>query len=85
MVLSNESIRIFSESKKGLSLNSYQLRLLGIGYPPKVGWLKSLIGTEIAESLAQLVVDLRGQDKRRMKQTLSRHGISAQELFCKPL
>ncbi len=41
---------------KGVGINATQLRLLGLRYPPKNGWLKRLIGKQIDDESARLFV-----------------------------
>lgn len=66
------------------TLNSYQLRLLGIGWPPKHGWIHRLVGQYVTENVFQLLVELRGPRKKAERiEILKRHGISARKLFQK--
>lgn len=41
---------------KGVGITAKQLRLLGLSYPPKNGWLKRIVGTQISEESARLFV-----------------------------
>lgn len=66
------------------TLNSYQLRLLGIGWPPKRGWIHRLVGKWITEEVFQMLVELRGPRKKVERiEILRRHGLSARTLFQK--
>lgn len=82
MVLSYDHIQSLGTLEDGIALNSYQLRLLGIGWPPKRGWVSGLIGREIPDDLFRLLMELRGAKKKRERiDILSAHGISACKLF----
>ena len=43
----------------GVGFNKKQLHMLGISWPPKGGWLKKLIGTEITDIQYQTILSLR--------------------------
>lgn len=51
---------IHSAGSNGMGFNSAQLRLLGIYWPPKKGWIRALEGKEISNSTWEQVIRLRG-------------------------
>jgi len=64
------------------TLNSYQLRLLGIGWPPRRGWIYHLVGQEITDDMFRILVEPKGPRKKAERiQILKRHGISPSKLF----
>ena len=69
----------------GIALNSSQLRILGIGWPPKRGWTHGLIGKEISQEDCDLIMALRGSNKSRQKSILKQHGTSSADLFQTPI
>lgn len=72
-------------SHNGVGFNSYQLRLLGVKWPPKEGWLVELVGEEIQDKLWSLILELRNvKRKSERKRILKRYGLSPAELFRKP-
>jgi hypothetical protein len=83
MKLTYEVIESLGTLKGGIALNSYQLRLLGIAWPPQHGWVSELLETEISDNLFGLLMELKGPRKKRERATiLARHGITASRLFC---
>jgi hypothetical protein len=65
-----------------ICLNSYQLRLLGIGWPPKHGWVTPLLGREISTELVSCLMELRGpRKKEERRRVLVKYGHTAKELF----
>lgn len=84
MKLTREIIHGAGSSKCGF--NSYQLRLLGVGYPPAKGWLYDLIGTEVSDRTWELVVRLkaRGYPEAR-KALLKLYGVDPVKLFQSPI
>lgn len=80
-----EDIKNWSKLDYPLALNSYQFRLLGMGWPPEAGWIHRILGMEISGELNRLLCELRGRNKLQRKIALGRFGISASKLFHKKL
>jgi len=55
--LTDENLHALGTNGKGF--NKKQLSVLGISWPPKGGWLKKLIGTEITNIQYQTILSLR--------------------------
>ncbi len=65
-----------------MALNSYQFRLLGIVWPPRHGWIESLVGREIDLNLWRAVLDLKGvKTKQERQRILQKYGLNARTLF----
>lgn len=72
--------------RPGIALNSYQLRLLGIVWPPKPGWVSGVLDREIPDELFRLLMELRGLNKKSDRATiLATHGITPSALFHRKL
>lgn len=66
----------------GFCYNAYQLRLLGIGWPPRKGWVGRLIGKEADNAVIEAVYRLKGaRSKQERKKLLAMLGISPDGLF----
>lgn len=59
MVITEEWLR--SNMNGGIGVTAEQIRALGFTWPPKKGWLKSVIGTEITDEQAEKFVNGRGK------------------------
>ena len=55
--LTHDNLHALGTNGKGFNKN--QLHILGISWPPKGGWLKQLIGTEITNEQYQTILSLR--------------------------
>ena len=55
--LTHENLHALGTNGQGF--NKKQLHMLGISWPPKGGWLKKLIGTEITDIQYQTILSLR--------------------------
>lgn len=56
-------------------INSYQLKVLGIGWPPTRGWIQRLVGTDIPHSEFALLSELRGPKRKADRiEILKRYG-----------
>ena len=55
--LTDKNLHALGTNGKGF--NKKQLHILGISWPPKGGWLKQLIGTEITNEQYQTLLSLR--------------------------
>lgn len=65
---------LHSAGTKGMGFNVQQLLLLGISWPPKHGWLRSLVGKEISDEDWQLVMKLKSvRRKRERSQIVNSH------------
>lgn len=53
-----------------IALNTDQLNLLGISWPPKRGWVRELIGKEMTEEDVELLLALKGLTPFARKQIL---------------
>lgn len=51
----------------GHGFNKAQLNLIGVRWPPKQGWLESLVGKSIPDDTWQKVVGLKGQAQWKLK------------------
>ena len=47
----------------GNGFNAKQLHLLGVGWPPRQGWLRRLVGREIPDATWRQVMELKGRAK----------------------
>ncbi len=63
MKLTHENLHALGTN--GAGWNKKQLEILGISWPPKNGWLKKLIGTEIEEEKYQQLLDFRGAKRTK--------------------
>lgn len=61
---------IHSAGTGGIGFNFHQLRVLGIPWPPKQGWLSSLIGREIPDDQWNLVLSLKGKRRAERRRIL---------------
>ena len=50
MVVTEEWLR--SNMNNGIGVTAKQIKALGLSYPPKKGWLRGIVGTEISEEQA---------------------------------
>ena len=57
-------------NKGGNGFNRGQLHALGIAWPPKDGWLRRLIGTEISKERYALALEMKGMKPAQQKATL---------------
>jgi hypothetical protein len=53
----------------GEGVTRQQIELLGVEYPPKSGWKKRLIGTEISQEKYDFFIKLRNSSKKRQKKS----------------
>lgn len=74
-------IESWSVGKGFIVLNAHQLRLLGVGHPPKKGWIQRLIGKEIPDSTAAMIAEMKGVKKKERNSILTDSGISPRKLF----
>ena len=82
MRLTREILQRAGTLKNGIALNCYQLRLIGVGWPPDHGWVSRVVGMEVSDNVLGAMAELRGvADKHRRRQILGKHGISPSELF----
>lgn len=58
---------LHSVGTSGCGFNRDQLILLGVGYPPKRGWLRGLVGKEIPDQIWDRVCALRSLPKPERK------------------
>ncbi len=63
MKLSSETLHFLGTG--GCGWNKPQLEILGIKWPPRNGWLKDLVGREIAEEDYQKLLELRGAKRNK--------------------
>ena len=73
MILTDEIIRTAGTSKIGF--NWHQLRLLGVAWPPKHGWIQKLIGQEVNDQTWLLVLSMKDKPKKVRNQILRARGI----------
>jgi hypothetical protein len=68
--LTHESLHAIGTSN-GVDWNRKQLEILGVSFPPKKGWLKKLIGTEITDVQYQNLIMMRNvkQNQSKAKET----------------
>lgn len=57
MKLTHDNLHALGTNGQGF--NKKQLHMLGVSWPPKGGWLKKLIGTEITDIQYQTILSLR--------------------------
>jgi len=58
----------------GHGFNAKQLKLLGLDWPPRKGWLRLLNGREITEETWARVLALKGMNKSKWKNTVRTFG-----------
>lgn len=78
-------LRLCVGGRYKLTINSYQARLLGLGWPLKRGWVSRLVGTDVTTNCYLTALAIRGQSKERRKEILKEHGYNAAKLFQKGL
>lgn len=61
---------IHSAGTAGIGFNYQQLRILGVKWPPRKGWLSKLIGTEIPADKWELVVRLKGVRNKKARKDI---------------
>lgn len=86
MTITYPLIKSLGIQQDAIALNAYQLRVLGIVWPPKHGWVKSLLGVEISDDALTLLEDLRGlRTKAQRNSILAKHGLTPVQLFSRPM
>lgn len=61
---------LHSAGTEGIGFNYHQLKLLGVPWPPKRGWLTRLIGTQVDSRTWETVLRLRGVRKRAERKVI---------------
>ncbi len=61
---------IHSAGRSGVGFNYHQLKVLGIHWPPKKGWLSSLIGKDISDEQWKLIVAMKGKGRNERRRIL---------------
>jgi hypothetical protein len=85
MKLTEQHLYQASSTRNGIAFNSYQFRILGLGFPQKKGWTKRLLGRDVPERQWQCVVELAGvRDSDKRKSIVSAYGVNAREMFTTP-
>lgn len=62
---------IHSAGTYGKGFNADQLRLLGVSWPPRKGWLSALVGTEIDRSKWETILALKGVRPNQRKKIMT--------------
>lgn len=70
---------ILSVATKRGGFNWHQLQLLGVGWPPKHGWLRKLVGQEINPATWEMVGRLRNKPKAHRVKILRGLGMSSSD------
>ncbi len=76
---------LYSAGTSECGYNRHQLKLLGVGWPPKHGWLNRLIGTEISDRDWNTVLALkhtRRKDRNRIIEEAQAKQSYLTELIC---
>lgn len=61
---------LHSAGTGGCGFNRQQLQLLGVGWPPKKGWLIRLVGQEVDDRTWQLVLKLKTTRRKQRARIL---------------
>lgn len=85
MMMTREDLFELSMSESILLLNAHQLRLLGVGYPPKLNWSDSVIGQEFPHYIYSLCLAIKGRSKKDRNAILRKCGINPCTLFTTPI
>ena len=76
---------LHSAGQAGIGFNWHQLRVLGVPWPPRKGWLTALIGTEIDDRKWAVVLALKGVPKKTRNKILRSCGVTPKEFACSKL
>ena len=72
---------IHSAGTAGCGFNAAQLRLLGVEWPPRAGWLRGLVGQEIPDGVWSAVLALKGARRYQRRQTLNKGKLEEPDSF----